>query len=272
MREDLRWAAAARRARPEPGNGSDRWQRATRRPDRRRRRANDRAATPARGIRAAHLMIQLVYERMRDSLEQLNLHRAVECVDGLLDRVGNGDLSTVELLDQLLGAELGVRRERRIAMRLKLAGLPTAKTIDAFDFHFQPSIDESQIRDLHTLRFLHSGHNVVFLGPPGCGKTHLATSLGHAAITAGEMVHFTTARDLFQKLRNAGNPNVHFRRLTPSRAKLLVIDEVGYELLDRVAAAHFFRLICDRYERGSIVLTSNKRFGEWGALLGDDTL
>jgi DNA replication protein DnaC len=217
-------------------------------------------------------MSQLVYERMRDSLEQLNLHRALECVDALLDRVGSGDLTTVDVLDQLLGSELSVRRERSIVMRLKLAGLPTVKTIEAFDFAFQPSIDEAQIRDLHTLRFLHKGQNIVFLGPPGCGKTHLATSLGHAAITAGEMVHFTTARELFEKLRAAGNPNAHFRRLTANRAKLLIIDEVGYELLDRVAAAHFFRLICDRYERGSIVITSNKRFTEWGALLGDETL
>ena len=110
------------------------------------------------------------------------------------------------------------------------------------------------------------------MGPPGCGKTHLATSLGHAAITAGEMVHFTTARELFEKLRAAGNPNSHFRRLTANRAKLLIIDEIGYEPLDRVAAAHFFRLICDRYERGSIVITSNKRFTDWGTLLGDETL
>ena len=217
-------------------------------------------------------MSGLVYERMRDSLEQLSLHRALECVDSLLDRVASGELSSVDLLDQLLDAELTVRRERSIAMRLKLAGLPTVKTVDAFDFRFQPSIDESLIRDLHTLRFLHAGHNIVLLGPPGCGKTHLATSLGHAAITAGEMVHFTTARELFDKLRGAGNPNVHFRRLTANRARLLIIDEVGYEMLDRVAAAHFFRLVCDRYERGSIVITSNKRFAEWGALFGDETL
>jgi DNA replication protein DnaC len=104
-------------------------------------------------------MSGLVYERMRDSLEQLSLHRALECVDSLLDRVASGELSSVDLLDQLLDAELTVRRERSIAMRLKLAGLPTVKTVDAFDFRFQPSIDESLIRDLHTLRFLHAGHN-----------------------------------------------------------------------------------------------------------------
>ena len=112
-------------------------------------------------------MSQLVYERMRDSLEQRSLHRALECVDSLLDRAGNGTLTTVDVIDQLLGAELTVRRERSITMRLKLAGLPAVKTIDSFDFGFQPSIDEAQIRDLHTLRFLHNGQNVVFLGPPG---------------------------------------------------------------------------------------------------------
>jgi len=215
-------------------------------------------------------MSQLTYERMRDAIEQLNMPRALENVDALLDRVANTELSIVEMLDHLFSAELSARRERSIAMRLKLAGLPATKTVEHFDFAFQPSLDEVKIRDLHTLRFLANGHNVIFLGPPGCGKTHLSISLGYAAITAGELVHFTTARDLFAKLRTSSG--LHFKRLTANRAKLLIIDEIGYEPLDHEAARNFFRLVCERYERGSIVLTSNKRFSEWGELIGDDTL
>jgi DNA replication protein DnaC len=217
-------------------------------------------------------MSNIAYERMRESLEQLHLSRALETVDTLLDRAANGELTTVDVLDKLFAGELGVRRERSIAMRLKLAGLPAVKTLEQFDFKFQPSIDEAKIRDLHTLRFVAHGHNVLLLGPPGCGKTHLSTSIGHAAITAGEMVHFTTARELFAKLRNPASANSQFKRLAATRAKLLIIDEIGYEPLDHLAATHFFRLICERYERGSIVLTSNKRFSEWGELIGDETL
>ncbi|MEO9171236.1 MAG: IS21-like element helper ATPase IstB [Candidatus Baltobacteraceae bacterium] len=217
-------------------------------------------------------MSNLAYERMRDSLEQLRLDRALESIDILLDRAASGELSTVEVLDQLLTTELAARRERSIAMRLKLAGLPAVKTLEQFDFAFQPSLDEAKIRNLHTLRFLAHGHNVIFLGPPGCGKTHLSTSLGHAAITAGDMVHFTTARELFAKLRSPTSANAQFEGLAATRAKLLIIDEIGYEPLDHLAATHFFRLVCERYERGSIVLTSNKRFSEWGELIGDETL
>ena len=215
-------------------------------------------------------MSNLAYERMRESLERLSFSRSLECVDSLLDRAGNGELTTVELLDSLFAAELAARRERSIAVRLKLSGLPTVKTLDQFDFGFQPSLDDKKIRDLHTLRFLANGQNVIFLGPPGCGKTHLSISLGYAAINAGELVHFTTARDLFAKLRTAGNR--HFKRLTPSRAKLLIIDEIGYEPLDHLAATDFFRSVEHRYERGATILTSNKRFTEWGELIGDETL
>jgi DNA replication protein DnaC len=215
---------------------------------------------------------KLVYERTRDALEQLNLLRAIECLDALLDRAGNGELTTLDVLDQMLTLELAARRERSITARLKLAGLPAVKTLEQFDFGFQPSLDERKIRDLHTLRFLGNGENVIFLGPPGCGKTHLSITLGYAAITAGELVHFTTARDLFGKLRSSERTAMHFKRLAANRAKLLIIDEIGYEPLDCVAAAHFFRLLCERYEHGSIILTSNKRFSDWGELIGDETL
>lgn len=217
-------------------------------------------------------MSQLAYERTRDALDRLNMQRAMECLDTLLDRAGNGELTTVDVLDQMFAQELAARRERSIAARLKLAGLPAVKTLEQFDFGFQPSLDERKVRDLHTLRFLANGENIIFLGPPGCGKTHLSITLGYAAITAGELVHFTTARDLFAKLRSSEHTAVHFKRLTANRAKLLIIDEIGYEPLDRTAAAHFFRLICERYERGSIILTSNKRFSDWGELIGDETL
>jgi len=139
---------------------------------------------------------KLAYERMRDSLEQLRLDRALESVDALLDRAGSGDLTTVDVLDQLLSAELAVRRERSIAMRLKLAGLPAVKTLEQFDFAFQPSLDEGKIRDLHTLRFLAQGQNVILLGPPGCGKTHLlgghpkCTSRGRLKVYQGSVATF----------------------------------------------------------------------------------
>jgi DNA replication protein DnaC len=142
--------------------------------------------------------------------------------------------------------------------------LPATKTLEQFDFSFQPSLDERKIRDLHTLRFLANGENVIFLGPPGCGKTHLSITLGYAAITAGELVHFTTARDLFAKLRSSEGNAANFRRFAAKRAKLLIIDEIGYEPVDQIAAAHFFRLVCERYEHGSIILTSNKRLQRLG--------
>lgn len=117
---------------------------------------------------------------------------------------------------------------------------------------------------------LERAENVLLLGPPGCGKTHLSISLGYAAINAGEFVHFTTARDLFAKFRSTSGRL--FQRLSPSRAKLLIIDEIGYEPLDHLAATDFLRIVKHRYERGSTILTSNKRFTEWGELIGDETL
>lgn len=157
-------------------------------------------------------------------------------------------------------------------MRLKLAGLPAVKTLDGFDFAFQPSLDEARDPRTASAALLGQRPNVIFLGPPGCGKTHLAASLGHAAITAGEMVHFTTARELFAKLRSRAVPTRNSGGLAQIEQSCSLSTKLATSHLDHLAATHFFRLVCERYERGSIILTSNKRFSEWGELIGDETL
>ncbi len=151
-----------------------------------------------------------------------------------------------------------------------MAHLPFVKTFEQFDFGFQPSIDERQMRELRTLRFVHEASNVIFLGPPGVGKTHLSVALAEAAIQAGFGAYFITAHDMVTDLGRAYREGRLDRRMRVYLApKVLVIDEMGYLPLDEMGATIFFQLVSARYERGSIILTSNKSYGEWGSIFGD---
>jgi DNA replication protein DnaC len=169
-----------------------------------------------------------------------------------------------------MNTEADARRQRYLKARLQLAHLPYLKTFQQFDFSFQPSIDERQISELRTLRFVHEAANVILQGPPGVGKTHLAVALAECAIQAGQAAYFMTAHDLVADLGRAYREGRLDRRLRVYLApKVLIIDEMGYLPLDDLGATIFFQLVSARYERGSIILTSNKSYGEWGSIFGD---
>src|SRR5262249_31595769 len=212
-------------------------------------------------------------EHLQSALSGLGLKAIEARLENLLEQAAKAEPSYADFLKDLLGCEVEARRTRYLRARLQLAHLPYVKTFDQFDFSFQPSVDERQIRELRTLRFVHEASNVIFLGPPGVGKTHLSVALAEASIQAGCGAYFITAHDLVTDLSRATRESRLDRRMRIYLApKVLVIDEMGYLPLDEMGATIFFQLVSARYERGSIILTSNKSYGDWGSIFGDSII
>ena len=212
----------------------------------------------------------LTLERLHEHLDNLTLAEADAVLESHLERAATEERAYSEFLCDLLEAEVQARRARYMRTRMSLAHLPYQKTLEQFDFAFQPSVDARQIAELRTLRFVTEAQNVIFLGPPGVGKTHLAVALAIEAIRAGFGAYFITAHQLISDLGQAARERRLDRRMRIYLApKVLIIDEMGYLPLDEEGATVLFQLVSARYERGSIMLTSNKSYGDWGSIFGD---
>ncbi|MGV9875475.1 IS21-like element helper ATPase IstB [Streptomyces cellulosae] len=190
-----------------------------------------------------------------------------------VQRADEAKMGYLDLLDLVLSEELAVRDDRRFRNGLRLSKLPHHKTLEDYDFSFQPDLDPRKVKDLATLSFVEDKANVALLGPPGVGKTHIAVALAVAACRAGYSIYFTSLDDMVRHLKAAEDQGRLISKLTSYlRPAVLVVDEVGYQPLERTEANLVFQVISKRYEKGSIILTSNKTFGEWGQVFGDEVL
>lgn len=215
----------------------------------------------------------LQQQRLHTLLDRLKLRRAIELYEGVAEEAGKKDWTSVDYLEKLLEAEAALRQERTVIVKIQMARFPFQKTLDRFEFSFQPNLDRKLIKTLSTLTFVEERENVLLRGPPGVGKTHLAIALGLEAIKAGYTVYFATAADLMASLERAqakGQLETRMRNLL--KPKLLIVDELGYLPLEPWPASQFFQLVSARYEKGSILLTSNKSYGEWGEIFPDSVM
>ncbi len=209
-------------------------------------------------------------ERIRRNLVSLRMPRALETLDAVVQQLERGQVGAIEAIDMLLAEEFTVREGRRIKAALQMARLATIKTITGFDFSFQPSLDRNRIMALAALDFIDHHEVVHLIGQSGTGKSHLAIALGVEAVRAGRSVYFSPLADILDSLAKAereGRLRERIRYLC--RSQLLIIDETGYLSVGSAAGNLFFQLVNARYERGAMILTSNRGFSEWGEVFGD---
>jgi len=209
-------------------------------------------------------------ERIRNHLVSLRMPRALETLDQIVQQLERGQISAIEAIETLLAEEITVRENRRIKAALQMARLAAIKTLSGFDFSFQPSLDRNRVMALAGLDFIDRHEVVHFIGQSGTGKSHLAIALGVEAVRAGRSVYFSPLADIVDSLAKAereGRLRERIRYLC--RSSLLIIDEIGYLTVGAGAGNLFFQLINARYEKGAMILTSNRGFAEWGMVFGD---
>lgn len=219
-------------------------------------------------------MSVVMEEKALAHLRHLGLNVASAQLDSVSQQAAAGQWSYSQFLGCLLEAEVTERHKKRVELNLQFARFPYLKRLDEFDYRAQPSIDPRLIEELATGRYLSQGRNLVFLGPPGVGKTHLAIALGVKVAEMGHRVYFATAMDLARKLTRAVDGNrLHAELNALTQPKLLIIDEMGYLTFDSVQASLLFQVICRRYQKNqAIAITSNKAFSEWGQVFADDPI
>ena len=230
--------------------------------------------TPAAASQAPATPAQAsLYQQLRGHLAELKMHDAAAALPGVLDAAAAEGLTMTAALERLLAIEVSASQARRLAGRLRFASLPTPATLEDFDYDAAPAVDPRLIAELATCRYLENATNVLLIGPPGLGRTHLAVGLARKAAETGYRTYFTTAADLAARCHRAA---IEGRWATTMRffngPGLLVIDELGYLPLPAEAASALFQVISQRYLKTSVVLTSNRGVGSWGEILGDTTV
>ena len=213
-------------------------------------------------------------ERIRELCEELRLTQLPVSYASIAQKASIDKTSYTDFFEALLKEEVEAKQNRSCRMFTKMAGFPAIKTFDEFDFKFATGTPKKQIQELLNLAFIERKENIVFIGPSGVGKTHLAISLGYLATQAGIKTRFTTAADLMISLETAYKEGRYKEALKTiiNGPKLLIIDEIGYLPLTRTQADHFFQIIAQRYEKGSLIVTSNLNFGQWGQTFAQDAI